>query len=186
MYILCFAVYHPIYSAKMIRLGVKFGIYEYSQLESWGRLEKISPQFYFLIYILNLFKNLFAKLRLCLICNRVYWVCVCVYIYIYIYIYIYMYTHTHTHTHTLIAQKVLSFTQIWDLSHISHLCIGLTCTEIDWNFKGVQEEIPWEEASTLQIGSVAFPPGQCTSPQLHSCHRLFDQDVHQDSCSASL
>ena len=23
-----------------------------------------------------------------------------------------------------------------------------------------------EEASTLQIGSVAFPPGQCTSPQL--------------------
>ena len=30
------------------------------------------------------------------------------------------------------------------------------------------------EASTLQIGSVAFPPGQCTSPQLHPCHRLFD------------
>ena len=29
-------------------------------------------------------------------------------------------------------------------------------------FKGVQEEIPSEEASTLQIGSVAFPPGQCT------------------------
>ena len=27
-------------------------------------------------------------------------------------------------------------------------------------FKGVQEEIPSEEASTLQIGSVAFPPGQ--------------------------
>ena len=38
-----------------------------------------------------------------------------------------------------------------------------------------------EEASTLQIGSVAFPPGQCTSPQFHSCHRLFDQDGHQDS-----
>ena len=35
-----------------------------------------------------------------------------------------------------------------------------------------------EEASTLQIGSVAFPPGQCTSPQLHPCHRLFDQDGH--------
>ena len=31
-------------------------------------------------------------------------------------------------------------------------------------FKGVQEEIPSEEASTPQIGSVAFPPGQCTSP----------------------
>ena len=41
-------------------------------------------------------------------------------------------------------------------------------------FKGVQEEIPSEEASTLQIKSVAFPPGQCTSPQLHPCHRLFD------------
>ena len=42
------------------------------------------------------------------------------------------------------------------------------------------------QASTLQIGPVAFPPGQCTSPQLHPCHRLFDQDVHQDSSSPSL
>ena len=31
-------------------------------------------------------------------------------------------------------------------------------------FKGVREEILSEEASTLQIGSVAFPPGQYTSP----------------------
>ena len=54
------------------------------------------------------------------------------------------------------------------------LGLGLLC----WGFKGVQEEIPSEEASTLQIGSVAFPPGQCTSPQLHRCHRLFDQDGH--------
>ena len=46
---------------------------------------------------------------------------------------------------------------------------GLLC----WGFKGVQEEIPSEEASTLQIGSVAFPAGQCTSPQFHPCHRLF-------------
>ena len=45
-----------------------------------------------------------------------------------------------------------------------------------WGFKGVQQEIPSEEASTLQIRSVAFPPGQCTSPQLYPCHRLFDQD----------
>ena len=59
--------------------------------------------------------------------------------------------------------------------------LGLLC----WGFKGVQEEIPWEEASTVQIGSVAFPRGQCTSPQLHPCHRLFDQDGHQDSSSAS-
>ena len=55
-----------------------------------------------------------------------------------------------------------------------------------WGFKGVQQEIPWEEASTLQIGSVAFPPGQYTSPQLHPYHWLFDQDGHQDSSSASL
>ena len=60
--------------------------------------------------------------------------------------------------------------------------LGLLC----WGFKGVQEEIPSEEASTLQIGSVAFPPGQCISPQLHPCHRLFDQDGHQDSSSLSL
>ena len=62
------------------------------------------------------------------------------------------------------------------------LGLGLLC----WGFKGVHEEIPWEEASTLQIGSVAFLPGQCTSPQLHPCHSLFDQDGHQDSSSASL
>ena len=60
------------------------------------------------------------------------------------------------------------------------LRLGLLC----WGFKGVQEEIPLEEARTLQIGSVAFPPGQCTSPQLNPCHRLFEQDGHQDSSSA--
>ena len=53
-------------------------------------------------------------------------------------------------------------------------------------FKGVQEEILSEEASNLQIVSVAFPSGQCTSQQLHPCHRLFDQDGHQDRSSASL
>ena len=56
---------------------------------------------------------------------------------------------------------------------------------ICWGFKGVQEEIPPEETSTLQIGSVAFPPEQCTSPQLYLCHKLFDQDGHQDSSSPS-
>ena len=60
--------------------------------------------------------------------------------------------------------------------------LGLLC----WGFKGVQEEIPSEEASTLQIGSVAFPLGQYISLQLHPCHRLFEQDGHQDSSSASL
>ena len=65
---------------------------------------------------------------------------------------------------------------------VKGLRLGLQC----WSFRRVQEEIPSEEASTLQIGSVAFPPGQCTSPQLHSCHKLFDPDWHQDSSSASL
>ena len=64
----------------------------------------------------------------------------------------------------------------------SWLAKGLGLELLCWSFKGVQEEIPWEEASTLQIGSVAFPPGQCTSPQLY----LFDQDGHQDSSSPSL
>ena len=53
--------------------------------------------------------------------------------------------------------------------------LGLLC----WGFKGVQKEIPREEASTLQIGSVAFPPEQCTSPQLHPCHRLFEEVGHR-------
>ena len=68
----------------------------------------------------------------------------------------------------------------------SWLAKGLGLRLLCWGFKGVQEEIPREEASTLQIGSVAFPPGQCTSPQLHSCHGLFEQDGHQDSSSVSL
>ena len=62
------------------------------------------------------------------------------------------------------------------------LGLGLLC----WGFKGVQGEIPREEAGTLQIGSVAFPLGQCTRPQLHPYHRLFDQDGHQDSSPPSI
>ena len=72
-----------------------------------------------------------------------------------------------------------SIHQIWLAKELG---LGLLC----WSFKGVQEEIPWEEANTLQIGSVAFLSGQCTSPQLHPYHRLFDQDRHQDTCLASL
>ena len=60
--------------------------------------------------------------------------------------------------------------------------LGLLC----WGFRGVQEEIPSEEARSLESGSVAFPAGQCTSLQLHPCHWLFEQDGHQDSSSASL
>ena len=51
--------------------------------------------------------------------------------------------------------------------HQSWLAKGLRL--LCWSLKGVQEEILLEEASTLQIGSVAFPPGQYTSPQLHPC-----------------
>ena len=60
--------------------------------------------------------------------------------------------------------------------HQSWLAKGLGLGLLGWGFKRVQEEIPWEEASTLQIGSVAFLRGKFTSPQLHPCHR---QDGHQ-------
>ena len=43
------------------------------------------------------------------------------------------------------------------------LGLGILC----WGFKGVQEEIPSKEASTLQIGLVAFSPvHQSTTPSL--------------------
>ena len=45
--------------------------------------------------------------------------------------------------------------QIW-------LAKGLGLELLCWGFKGVQGDIPSEEASTLQIGSVALPVGQCT------------------------
>ena len=72
--------------------------------------------------------------------------------------------------------------------HQSWLAKGLGLGQgfSSWGFKGVQEEILSEEASTLQIGSVAFSSGQCPRPQLHPCHRLFDQNGHQrDSLSVS-
>ena len=88
-------------------------------------------------------------------------------------------------THKLLM--IPFFQQDWhDLhalgSHWTDSQQGILC----FGFKGVQEEIPSEEASTLQIGSVAFPPGKCTSPQLRPCHRLFGQEEHQDTSSASL
>ena len=70
--------------------------------------------------------------------------------------------------------------------HQSWLAKGLGLGLLFWGFKGVQQEIPREEVSTLQIGSVVFPPGQCTSPQHHPCHRLFNQDGYQDTSSSSL
>ena len=70
--------------------------------------------------------------------------------------------------------------------HQSWLAKGLGLGLLCWGFKGVQEKIPLEETSTLQIGSVAFPPEQCTSPQLYPCQKLFDQYGHLDSSSSSL
>ena len=70
--------------------------------------------------------------------------------------------------------------------HQSWLAKGLVLRLLSWDFKGVQQEIPSEEAITLQIGSVAFPAGQCTSPWFHPCDRLFDQESQQDSSSDSL
>ena len=70
--------------------------------------------------------------------------------------------------------------------HQSWLAKGLGLGLLCWGFKRVQEEIPREEASTLQIGPVAFPPGQCTSPLFYPCHKLFDQDGHQVSSTPSL
>ena len=70
--------------------------------------------------------------------------------------------------------------------HHSYLAKGLGWGLLCWGFKRVQQEIPSEDASTLQIESVAFLPGQCTSPQLHLCHRQFDQDGHQHGSSPSL
>ena len=64
--------------------------------------------------------------------------------------------------------------------------LGLGLGLLFWGFKGVQEEISSEEASKLQIGSVAFPAGQCPSPRLHPCHRLFERDGHQHSSLPSL
>ena len=50
--------------------------------------------------------------------------------------------------------------------HQSWLAKGLGLGLLCWVFKGIQEEISSEDASTLQIGSVVFPPGQCTTPSL--------------------
>ena len=53
--------------------------------------------------------------------------------------------------------------------HYSWLAKGLGLGLLCWGFKGVQEEIPREEASTLQIGSVANSSRtmyQSTTPSL--------------------
>ena len=39
----------------------------------------------------------------------------------------------------------------------------------------------WKRLALFKSAQWHFPPGQCTSLQLHPCHRLFDQDWHQHS-----
>ena len=51
--------------------------------------------------------------------------------------------------------------------HQSWLAKGLGLGLLCLGFREFQEEIPWEEASTLQIGSVAFPP-------VHNCILVTD------------
>ena len=48
--------------------------------------------------------------------------------------------------------------------HQSWLAKGLGLGLLCWGFKGIQKEIPSEEANTLQIGSEAFSPGQYNTP----------------------
>ena len=75
---------------------------------------------------------------------------------------------------------------VWESIDQSWLVKGLGLGLLCWGFKGVQQEIPREEASTLQIGSVVFPPGQCNQSTTPSLSQIFDQDGHQDSSSPSL
>ena len=63
--------------------------------------------------------------------------------------------------------------------HQSWLAKGLGLGLVCWGFKGVQEKIPSKEAKSNRVSGISTR--QCTSPQLHSCHRLFNQDGHQDS-----
>ena len=79
------------------------------------------------------------------------------------------------------------FWQLWhDLHALGSHWIDSQQETLCWGFKGVQEGIPSEEASTLQIGWVAFPARQCSSKQFQPCHWLFDQNGLQDNSSPSL
>ena len=66
-------------------------------------------------------------------------------------------------------------------SHWTDSQQGILC----WGFKGVQEEIPREESSTLKSGQWHFH--QDNAPVDNSIYvtGLFDQDGHQDSSSPS-
>ena len=65
------------------------------------------------------------------------------------------------------THKLLMIPFFWQHWHDLH-ALGSHWTDsqqeiLCWGFKGVQDEITSEEASTLQIRSVTFPAGQCNS-----------------------
>ena len=64
---------------------------------------------------------------------------------------------------------MIPFLENTDMIYMHWVPTGQTINK-KYYVEGIQEEIHWEEARTLRIGSVGFPPGQCTSPQLHPCH----------------
>ena len=78
-------------------------------------------------------------------------------------------------THKLL---MIPFFDSTGMIYMHWVLTGLTVNEEYYGevLREFRKKIPSEEASTLQIGSVAFPPGQYTSPQLHPFLRLFDQD----------
>ena len=51
--------------------------------------------------------------------------------------------------------------------------------------RGFSKRFRRKRPALFKLGQWHFQWDQCTSPQLHPCHRLFDQDGHQDSSSAS-
>ncbi len=53
------------------------------------------------------------------------------------------------------------------------LGLGLLC----WGFKGIQEEIPSEEANTLQIGPVAVPDNAPVHKSILVTHYLTKRDT---------
>ena len=61
--------------------------------------------------------------------------------------------------------------------HQSWLAKGLGLGLLYLGFKGIQEEIPSEKASTLQIGSLALIPGQCTSSSILVTDYLTKMDI---------
>ena len=81
-------------------------------------------------------------------------------------------------THKLL---MIPFFDCTGMIYMHQVLTGQTVNK-EYYVEVLMEEIPSEEASNLLIGSVAFPPGQYTSPQFHPCHRLFDQEGHQDRC----